>query len=239
MPDPRPEPSDLSAVFGGSKTPISKWVPIAMVSFSAAAMVLPIMLLRRQRAAAIARTLAEAPPPRRAAQGAPASKTRTVSSAPAPRSTMPPVLPSASTPIVEEGANGALLSVGAFGVATLAVGVGATATVFGVRHYLGVQTVKEFADKMREAVTTRMPLLTSRIHRSPEAEDGDVLLPFPDSHDPSHADKEWTWPDAEKRLREVFDTHGFYGWAAAAMRELEAEDRLERSRIERLKSGHA
>ena len=79
-----------------------------------------------------------------------------------------------------------------------------------------------------------MPILSSRIHRQPETEDGDSLLP-PDLPPLSVADAadEWTWPAAEKRLREAFDKDGFYGWAAAAMQELEAE-----GRIERAKRGH-
>ena len=129
-------------------------------------------------------------------------------------------------------------------------------TVFGVRQYMGVQTVssschstpravftspprktQEFADRMRHALLTRMPNLSARIHRPPEAEDGDALLPPPDpsteSSSPLDAAEEWSWPAAERRLREAFDKHGFYGWAAAAMRELEAE-----GRIERAKRGH-
>ena len=87
---------------------------------------------------------------------------------------------------------------------------------------------------MRHAVLMRMPILSARIHRPPEAEDGDALLP-PNPPPSSVADsvEEWTWPAAERRLRDAFDKDGFYGWVAAVMQELEAE-----GRIERAKRGH-
>lgn len=87
---------------------------------------------------------------------------------------------------------------------------------------------------MRHVLLTRMPILSARIHRPPETEDGDSLLP-PDLPPLSVTDaaEEWTWPAAEQRLRAAFDKDGFYGWAAAVMQELEAE-----GRIERAKRGH-
>jgi len=85
-----------------------------------------------------------------------------------------------------------------------------------------------------------MPLLSSRIHRPIKAGDG-----LPELHsslgdephliaNPTDGSVEWSWPDAEKRLRIAFEKDGFRGWAAAAMKELEAE-----GRIERMKRGHA
>jgi hypothetical protein len=43
---------------------------------------------------------------------------------------------------------------------------------------------------------------------------------------------EWNWPDAEERLKEAFDTGGLSGWAAAAIREVEAERRAEKAKRE-------
>ena len=87
---------------------------------------------------------------------------------------------------------------------------------------------------MRHVLLTRMPILSARIHRPPETEDGDSLLPSdPPLLSVADAVEEWTWPAAEQRLREAFDKDGFYGWAAAVMQELEAE-----GRIERAKRGH-
>ena len=91
---------------------------------------------------------------------------------------------------------------------------------------------QEFADRMRTGILAYMPVLSSRIHRTPDVEDGDVLLPPPSSS--LTEGEEWSWPAAEQRLKEAFDKYGFYGWAATAMQEMEAEGRLERS-----KRGHA
>ena len=84
---------------------------------------------------------------------------------------------------------------------------------------------------MRHVLLTRMPILSARIHRPPETEDGDSLLPSdPPLLSVADAVEEWTWPAAEQRLREAFDKDGFYGWAAAVMQELEAEGRIERAK---------
>ena len=80
---------------------------------------------------------------------------------------------------------------------------------------------------MRHAILTRMPILSARIHRPLESDDGDAPAP-PSSA--TEASATWSWPEAEQRLREAFEKHGFYGWAAAAMQELEAEGRIERSK---------
>nr|VWO99214.1 Calcium-transporting ATPase (EC [Ganoderma boninense] len=178
----------------------------------------------RHRAATLGKALADAPPPppRRAlTKGIPIANPTKKPPVFSIRDPVPST-PSSSSLVaarVEDNFNGALHCVKAFSIATFMVGVGATATVFGVRQYMGVQTTQEFADRMRHAVLTRMPILSARIHRPPEAQDGDSLLP----HDPpplslEDAAEEWTWPAAEQRLREAFDKDGFYGWAAAVMR---------------------
>ena len=90
---------------------------------------------------------------------------------------------------------------------------------------------------MRAAILERMPVLSSRIHRAPEVDDGDALLLLPEETKSgatevgaTAAREEWTWPAAEQRLREAYDKHGFYGWVAAAMRELEVEGQAERAK---------
>ena len=107
---------------------------------------------------------------------------------------------------------------------------------------------------MRAAVLARLPALFARIHRAPVPEDDETILPLPSptsqvspTAPPSHISldegtptapgqdtEEWSWPAAEARLKAAFDANGFYGWAEAAMRELEAE-----GRVERAKRGHA
>ena len=43
-------------------------------------------------------------------------------------------------------------------------------------------------------------------------------------------DMEWTWPDAEKRLKAAYEADGFSGWAQAALQELESEGNAERKK---------
>ncbi|KAI0784063.1 hypothetical protein C8Q75DRAFT_781180 [Abortiporus biennis] len=144
------------------------------------------------------------------------------------------------SPNEEDDFNYALYSAKAFGIATLLVSVGAMATVGVVQYTMGVKDAREFGDRMRNAVLSRMPVLSSRIHRTPDAEDH--------GHDPellntlssnNHEQQqlpteEWTWNAAENRLREAFDKDGFSGWGLALLQELEAEGRVERE-----KRGHA
>lgn len=82
-----------------------------------------------------------------------------------------------------------------------------------------------------------MPLLSSRIHRSPDPEDHGLDS---DSTPPNlqvgtgEDEVPWSWPAAEERLKAAFERDGFSGWGEAIMRELEAE-----GRVERLKRNHA
>lgn len=83
----------------------------------------------------------------------------------------------------------------------------------------------------------KIPMLSSRIHQPPESEDdgeaGQQVQTVLDG-----ADSAWKWEDAEKRLRAAYDKDGFYGWAEAVLRELEAEGELERLRREHLLKGN-
>ena len=89
---------------------------------------------------------------------------------------------------------------------------------------------------MRILVREKLPVLSARIHRPPVKEDHTATLwNSPTSAETPQivgieniADAEWSWQDAEKRLRDAFDRDGFSGWAQAAMLELEAEGRAER-----------
>jgi hypothetical protein len=83
---------------------------------------------------------------------------------------------------------------------------------------------KDFADRMRHSVRTHVPALSSRIHRSLErAEVDHPALDCPDSQD-----MDWGWPAAEARLKKAFDNGGWAGWADAAIKEVEAEAKMER-----------
>ncbi|CDO72835.1 hypothetical protein BN946_scf185002.g20 [Trametes cinnabarina] len=235
-----PEVGGYRAIFGAdNKKSVPKWVPVALLAFSTVAMTVPILMLRRQRAATLGKALAEAPPPptrRSASMGVPiANPTSTFLP---PSQSHVPGSTSAGTTHQEDNFNGALHCAKAFGIATLLVGVGATTTVWGVRRYLGVETTQEFADRMRMAILDRMPGLSARIHRPPAPEDGDATVlsePVPEAalSPPPLSQEEveqWTWAAAEGRLKEAFEKDGFSGWAAAALRELEAEGCLERTK---------
>ncbi|TBU42372.1 hypothetical protein BD309DRAFT_866466 [Dichomitus squalens] len=181
------------------KNPISKWVPVALVPFSSDALMVPIVMLHRHRAATL--SMADTPPP--------------------PRHPIPSTSTSASSSMAaraEDSFNGALHSAKAFGIATLMVGVGAAGT-----------KTQEFANMMRDAIFNRLPSLSARIHRPPELRMEtpnccQTLMNIPRLY--------WTsprssWREAERRFRDASDKHGFYGWAAAAIHELEAEGRRE------------
>lgn len=147
-------------------------------------------------------------------------------------------IPTRSQPV--DDFNGAFHSAKAFGIATGLVMAGATVTILGVRAYLGVDNTAEFAREMRQAVMTRMPALSSRIHRPPTPEDNEPVEEIPPTGPPpllaqrGSGEAEWTWPAAERRLTVAFEEKGFSGWATAAFEELEAE-----GQVERKKRGHA
>lgn len=84
---------------------------------------------------------------------------------------------------------------------------------------------REFAHRMRMAIWTKLPGLTSRIHRPPETEDELAGTTPEDFHDAN-----WNWEDAEKRLQAAYEKGGFPAWAAMALKEMEAEGRIERAR---------
>lgn len=83
---------------------------------------------------------------------------------------------------------------------------------------------------MRNSLLRNMPLLSSRIYRPPEdkdhPKDGPSLIL-------NYEEPEWTWSAAEERLGNAFEKDGFSGWIEAAMKELEAEGAIERSKRQR------
>ncbi|OCH86307.1 hypothetical protein OBBRIDRAFT_783457 [Obba rivulosa] len=239
-------PTGLQALFGARSTDrktLPPWLPISLLALTTAALVAPVILFRRYRASPFGRELASAPPPPRRLN-AQATGTPAVPAAPSTPS-FPPTSASSSTRSTSpptDDFNGAVYCAKAFGVATLLVGTGAGAVILGVRTTLGVNTTQEFAERMRTIMVTKMPVLSSRIHRSPEVTDGPASVHS--STTPSAGSQprveahgntlQWSWPDAQQRLADAWDKGGFSGWADAAMRELEAEAHAERAR-----RGHA
>ncbi|ESK88539.1 hypothetical protein Moror_3177 [Moniliophthora roreri MCA 2997] len=119
--------------------------------------------------------------------------------------------------------NPALYTVKAFGIATFAVTLGAVTFVWGVKNAMGIEDTQEFARRMHQLILTRMPILSSRIHRSLEDD------PRNDETLKSDVD-DWNWDDAEKRLKNAFEQKGLAGWAEVALDEIRAEEHVERKK---------
>lgn len=152
--------------------------------------------------------------------------------------------------------NGALYSLKAFGIATAFVVAGAAASVWSVKAYLGVKDTQEFASAMRTTILDKLPLLTSRIHRSPLSNSSSQFSPHPDPRAPSphptsesldgpgyprmadedsdgrdidtNKEEDWNWLAAQARLVAAYERGGIAQFADVAVRELEAESELER-----------
>lgn len=93
---------------------------------------------------------------------------------------------------------------------------------------------EQFARRVRYELATRMPVLSSRIHRTlggsvPPAPDASASTPHLQRAEGT-GELEWSWPDAERRLEDAYERGGFGGWADAALREVEDEGKVERAR---------
>ena len=96
---------------------------------------------------------------------------------------------------------------------------------------------------MRRYINRLMPMLSERLHRPPEIEDGDSIAlhenppttPIPHIHITNGGDTvEWSWPDAERRLSLAYEKDGVSGWAQAVLQEIEAERVAEKNKRENL-----
>ncbi|KAI0302898.1 hypothetical protein B0F90DRAFT_1949722 [Multifurca ochricompacta] len=265
-------PSDLRAQAHSPKPPpkdsqdhISPWIPISMLVVTTTALAVPLVLLRRQRAATVASIFSRspsssipsgAPPVRRIPLRSVPSVVPPPRVAPVQTPMSPVGAPSleagstfgmsfkdASSVSKEDGFNGALDSLKAFGIATALVMAGGAASVWGIKTYLGVKDTQEFASAMRLTLLTKWPLLTSRIHRTsdsaplptqpvslpasvPTTSESDVRPPtavVPDAEG-------WNWPASQARLAAAYERGGVAQFAEAAVGELEAEVEVERRR---------
>lgn len=77
---------------------------------------------------------------------------------------------------------------------------------------------------MRFLLSRVVPSLSSAIYRPPqtdeERQESLSLVPF-------GVQETWKWEDAEERLRRAYEMGGISSWGQMALRELEAETRLE------------
>ncbi|KAF7340224.1 hypothetical protein MVEN_01941100 [Mycena venus] len=131
--------------------------------------------------------------------------------------------------------NVALYLLKAFGIATLIVSGGAFVGIWGLRRYLEVDNMEDFAAKMKLGIINHMPLLASRMRQS-------LRLAPESAVDPSADDKlqprrRWSWDEAQERLGVAYDKGGLGAWAEVAAREVEEEAKLELEKREQLKTG--
>lgn len=219
---------------------------------------IPLLILRKQRGSVARLSLkgSTAPPPRKAsgtAAALPLSSSGTTATTPISlHETIKESLNEDSTSLMSAlsrmNSSSALLAAKAFGIATGLVALGGFGTVWAAKTTLGVQDVclkflleyasferthvfqtREFAHKMRTLIRLTAPGLMDRIRRAPETDEerheAHSLAPF-GSHE------KWNWLDAEKRLQKAYEEGGVPLWAQTALREMEAEARLERSNRE-------
>ncbi|KAG1904890.1 uncharacterized protein F5891DRAFT_1103200 [Suillus fuscotomentosus] len=225
----------------GTKHQVPKWVPVTLLAFSSVALVVPIIMLRRYRRGVTPRNLQEATAPPRRGRGSstlpvslhsPAIRSRPASQT-VPRE-VPTRLPPPKTSVSNEDNpeqffNGPLYTLKALSIATALVTLGATASIWGVMKTLNARDANEFAERMRHAVLTKLPVLAYQIYRPAEIhqDDGnDSTL----TENPASEPVGWNWQEAEDRLREAFDKGGFHSWASAALVEVEAEATVERAK---------
>ncbi|KAG1723526.1 uncharacterized protein EDB91DRAFT_1255599 [Suillus paluster] len=225
----------------GTNNQVPKWAPVTLLTVSSVALVAPIVMLRRYRRGVIAQNLQEATAPRRRGRGLPPTPFESHSPPIRSRPTSQPILrgvpahppplnlPVSNTDSGEQFFNAPLYTFKAFSIATALVTLGATASIWGVMKALNARDTNEFAERLRHAVLTKLPVLSYRIYRPAEPhQDGgdDSSLAENSASEPV----EWNWKEAEERLREAFDKGGFYSWASAALVEVEAEATVERTR---------
>ncbi|KDR80684.1 hypothetical protein GALMADRAFT_241065 [Galerina marginata CBS 339.88] len=218
------------------KSRIPKWMPISAFIGTSLALAIPLIMIRRQRGnvARISLKRSNAPPPRKASgPAAPlpisSSSTQTASLHATIKETLNEENHSLMSALSRMNASSALLAAKAFAIATGLVAVGGLGMIWMVKTTLGVQDAREFGQRMRAALWSSAPTLTSRILRPPqtdkERQDIHLVTAF-------GVQEEWSWDQAEKRMERAYEEGGLPLWAQAALREVEAEARVERAKRE-------
>ena len=82
---------------------------------------------------------------------------------------------------------------------------------------------------MRSMFQTTVPGLRSRLYRLPETDDER----YQEDSQELALQQEWKREEAEERLKKAYEEGGVTVWAQTALRELEAETRVERHRRNR------
>ncbi|PPQ71935.1 hypothetical protein CVT24_007909 [Panaeolus cyanescens] len=226
-------------------TRVPAWVPLAAFVGTSAALAIPLFMIYRRKGKALRVALnsnVTTPPPRR-------SGTVTTSQLKANLASSSASAATAKEPVFESSSEGlspgtselmhalskmdkstGLMAAKAFGIATALVVTGGVGLALGVKSLTGVQDAREFGQLMRTTLYSSLPSLSTQIRRSPESEEERLdslrLVPL-------GTEDTWSWPEAEKRLKRAYDEGGFPLWAQAALREMEAELRMERKKRER------
>ncbi|KAG2063349.1 hypothetical protein BDR04DRAFT_1111610, partial [Suillus decipiens] len=200
------------------------------LAFLSEALVVPIVMLRRYRRSEAA------PPPRRGQGPSTLLASSPIRSRPAlqtvpevPVPSSPLKMPASNEDNGEQFFNGPLYTLKALSIATALVTLGAAASIWGVMKALNARDTNEFAEHLRHAVLTKLPVLSHRIYRPAETRQDDGN-DSPLTENPTAEPAEWNWQEAEVRLREAFDKGGFHSWASAALVEVEAEATVERAK---------
>lgn len=126
----------------------------------------------------------------------------------------------------------ALLAAKAFLIATALVAVGGFTFTWAVKRTLGVEDTRQFGHKMRSIFQTTVPGLRSRLLRPPETDNENYEIQTLGIALPS-AIEEWSWEEAEERLKKAYEQGGISVWAQTALIELEADARVERTKRDR------
>ncbi|KAH6887853.1 hypothetical protein BKA70DRAFT_1376965 [Coprinopsis sp. MPI-PUGE-AT-0042] len=233
-----------------AKSKVPLWLPISAFVGTSLALAIPMLMVRRSRNAMAARVslhgLSASAPPRRirgAAGSASAESTtaRLKSLASTPATSQPfqfkmgtaseeTSVGSLTSAMSKLNLSNAMFAAKAFAIATTLVTVTGFGLSWSVKLMLGIENVNEFGVRARRFLWSAWPSLTSSIHRPPQGEGerqaAHQVAPF-GSHE------NWTWQESEKRLKRAYDEGGFPLWAQTAVRELEAEARVERAKRQR------
>ncbi|TDL22000.1 hypothetical protein BD410DRAFT_898575 [Rickenella mellea] len=223
----------------GSRQKVPRWVPISLLAVTTVALVVPGILLWRQRASGLVQPLAHVPPPRRSHSQVSTQANYEFQSLPndPPRRRTGRLLVSQSTAAVIASTTSSgtqhdsfispLYSLGAFGIATALVGLTAGVGVWGIKSSLDVENMEQFSTRMRALIAERMPVLASRMRRSmtfDPGSDGESTASVPVVGDQSN---QWNSSAVEERLGNAYAKGGISAWGASVLRELEAEGKQE------------
>ncbi|KAJ7356603.1 hypothetical protein DFH08DRAFT_849500, partial [Mycena albidolilacea] len=124
----------------------------------------------------------------------------------------------------------------ALGTATLIVSGVAFVGIWGLRRYLDVDNMEDFAVEMRLSVMNNMPLLASRMRSALLGPPEEANAESKPDEEMLQLDQNWTADGAHERLGAAYDKGGLGAWAEAAAREVEQEARLELEKRQQLKT---